>query len=111
MFLFAAEWAERRCLDSGVWEGPPPSDASDAAAAAVALQNDADDMQQGWTNYSQCFLPEIRDLMKRLDSGSGQDAEVIHLRIISILYDQQRVAKEPRISRRIIGRNSPMLLE
>jgi hypothetical protein len=81
LFLFAAEWAERRCLDSGVWEGPPPSDASDAAAAAVALQNDADDMQQqGWTNYSQCFLPEIRDLMKRLDSGSGQDAEVIHLR-------------------------------
>ncbi|XP_046437156.1 PDF receptor-like [Daphnia pulex] len=70
------QWAERRCLDSGVWEGPPPSDASDAAAAAVALQNDADDMQQqGWTNYSQCFLPEIRDLMKRLDSGSGQDAE------------------------------------
>ncbi|EFX90264.1 putative PDF receptor variant 2 [Daphnia pulex] len=70
------QWAERRCLDSGIWEGPPPSDASDAAAAAVALQNDADDMQQqGWTNYSQCFLPEIRDLMKRLDSGSGQDAE------------------------------------
>lgn len=66
------EWAERVCLDSGLWEGPS-ADASEAAAAAML---DAPPQSQGWTNYTQCFLPEIRDLMKKLDSGSRQEAEV-----------------------------------
>ncbi|XP_059351983.1 PDF receptor-like [Daphnia carinata] len=72
------QWAERRCLDSGLWEGPPPTTDGNEAAA-VALLDDHDmtnhQQQQGWTNYSQCFLPEIRDLMNTLDSGSQQDAE------------------------------------
>lgn len=95
-----AEWAERRCLDTGLWEGPPETDVSDAAAAAVALQND-EDVQQGWTNYSQCYLPEIRDLMNTLDEG---DAEVIHLSLFRflllqlsyVIYKREKEAKGPR---------------
>lgn len=37
---------------------------------------DGPSQSQGWTNYTQCFLPEIRDMMKKLDSGSPQEAEV-----------------------------------
>lgn len=65
-----AEWAERRCLESAVWQGPP----LDVTEAAMLDPDPANG--KGWTNYTACYLPETRDMMEQLDSGSPQEAEV-----------------------------------
>lgn len=52
-----------------MWEGPSP-DATDAAMLDDPAKS------EGWTNYNQCFLPEIRDLMNQLYNGTRQEAEV-----------------------------------
>jgi hypothetical protein len=33
-----------------------------------------EDSEKGWTNYTPCFTPEIRDIMRRL--GSEDEAQV-----------------------------------
>lgn len=64
------EWAQRRCLESGLWQGPP----LDVTEAAMLDPDPAN--AKGWTNYTACYLPEMRDMMEQLNSGSPQEAEV-----------------------------------
>lgn len=52
---FVSEFAERRCSEEGRWEG------KHGATSA-----------NGWTNYTNCFTPEVRELMRKL----GSDNEV-----------------------------------
>ena len=65
---FAVEFAERKCLEDGIWESPP----GEIAVTASSLINGSFLDRQGWTNYNNCFLPEIRDLLDKLDSGSAE---------------------------------------
>lgn len=58
-FVSILESAERRCSDEGKWEG----------------KNGASNIQ-GWTNYTNCYLPELLALKKKL----GNDTEVGKLR-------------------------------
>jgi len=62
------KFAERKCLEDGIWESPP----GEIAVTASSLINGSFLDRQGWTNYNNCFLPEIRDLLDKLDSGSAE---------------------------------------
>lgn len=58
IFLNETEFAERRCSDEGKWEGKPGGDPA----------------SNGWTNYTNCYLPEILELLKKL--GNKDESEV-----------------------------------
>lgn len=57
LLIFIAEFAERRCSDEGKWEGKP----------GTAVVNN-----QGWTNYTNCYLPGVLKLLRQL----GNETEV-----------------------------------
>lgn len=63
--------AERRCMDDGLWQEEKPS-------ASLQLEPRPDqsmiDNNIGFTNYTECLLPELRDLMNQI--GTGEDAIV-----------------------------------
>ncbi|CAL4061366.1 unnamed protein product, partial [Meganyctiphanes norvegica] len=51
-------WSYRTCGPGGQWLGRPP-----------------EYLPPGWTNYTLCFIPEIRDLMAKLYKTSQEDAK------------------------------------
>lgn len=53
---FSTEFAVRRCSDQGRWQGRP----------------NMNDSSHGWTNFTNCYLPEVYALLKKL----GNDREV-----------------------------------
>ncbi|XP_063987370.1 PDF receptor-like isoform X2 [Diachasmimorpha longicaudata] len=57
------KFAERRCSEDGRWEGRngTPSER---------------DHPNGWTNYTPCFTPETRLLMRKLNVGNEEAAKV-----------------------------------
>ena len=57
------EFAERKCSDDGRWEDGP------GTAANPSLE--------GYTNYSNCYRPEIFDLMNRLHDNNNTDSIMI----------------------------------
>lgn len=63
------EFAERKCLSTGSWDSGPDT------VTIPSLLKGSDYNSQGWTNYNNCFLPEIRDLLEHVGSGT-QEAEV-----------------------------------
>lgn len=56
MFCHTKEFAVRKCSTEGFWESKPGELGSPT----------------GWTNYSNCYLPEIKSLIDRL----GPEKEV-----------------------------------
>lgn len=58
MFASKTEFAERRCSNAGKWEGKPGGNPS----------------SNGWTNYTNCYLPEVLELLKKL--GNKDESEV-----------------------------------
>lgn len=62
------EFAERRCSSGGKWEGKP----------GASLVNN-----QGWTNYTNCYLPGVLKLLRKL----GNETEVRYAVLISNLGD------------------------
>ena len=72
VLLVAAEFARRYCQEDGMWRGRP----------------DQENSLGGWTNYSDCFIPEVKKLMDQLYSSSGDDAGVSNptaSRIVSLV--------------------------
>lgn len=57
IFFYKTESAFRICSSSGEW-----------------LDRDGETSAIGWTNYSQCLTPEIREIIKKL--GSDEEAQV-----------------------------------
>lgn len=55
------ELVYKRCSIDGTWEGITPNDTS---------------RPSGYTHYNICFLPEIQDLLNKLDSGGLAAREV-----------------------------------
>ncbi|KAF0293772.1 Calcitonin receptor-like protein 1 [Amphibalanus amphitrite] len=54
------KFARRYCLEDGIWRG----------------RTHHETLVGGWTNYSDCFIPEVKKLMDQLYSSSGDDAGV-----------------------------------
>ncbi|XP_066953813.1 PDF receptor-like [Macrobrachium rosenbergii] len=52
--------AYRTCAVDGHWLGKSPDDRTPA----------------GWTNYTACFTPDVRDLLNQLYSGTEEDAQM-----------------------------------
>lgn len=50
--LDSSKFAERRCSSEGKWEGKPGSESL-----------------QGWTNYTNCYLPEVLELLRKLGNS------------------------------------------
>ena len=61
------------CGADGIWEGRIPGDKK--------LNN-----TYGWTNYTHCFPPGIRDLLAILNSQSDFEAEVGIQLIIDVMH-------------------------
>ncbi|KAK3888604.1 hypothetical protein Pcinc_007330 [Petrolisthes cinctipes] len=62
--------AYKTCTAEGRWQGKVPGDEEGAEAG--------DTSQYGWTNYTSCFTPDVRDLLNQLYSGTQEDAQVSH---------------------------------
>ncbi|XP_046397721.1 PDF receptor, partial [Ischnura elegans] len=91
------KFAIKRCGVNGRWEGKTPglggSHADDIAAGAEGIDHGGSlgdgggigsgdggvslgSSGHGWTNYTPCFTPEMRQLLEKLYSGSQDEAEV-----------------------------------
>nr|QKL20129.1 pigment-dispersing factor receptor [Euperipatoides rowelli] len=55
------KYAYRKCSLDGRWEGKSPTDTT---------------MENGWTNYSGCYTPETKELLRDLYSISDDDAKM-----------------------------------
>ena len=62
--------AERRCMDTGYWEGRTLRESSTA----------------GWTNYTPCFIPEMWDLIKKLYATTEEDAKVSYVQLLKSTF-------------------------
>ena len=72
--MYLSEFAQRFCTSDGEWEGRSSSD--------EITENDTE-ATFGWTNYTGCFIPEIRNLMNKLYSKSEKDGQVSFLKAYS----------------------------
>lgn len=57
------QMAHRRCTGEGQWQGR-------------VLDAGPEDPTEGWTNYTMCFIPELRQLMDKLYASSEEDAKL-----------------------------------
>ncbi|CAO1380408.1 unnamed protein product [Diamesa hyperborea] len=56
-----SKYAQRRCSDEGKWEGRD----------GIAHANN----NNGWTNYTPCYVPEVVQLFRKLYSGGGDEVK------------------------------------
>ena len=69
--VFFTESAFRVCSATGLWIN------KDGVTGTA----------EGWTNYTACFIPEVRNLLYQLYSGTEEDAQVSkNLNIVDV-YD------------------------
>ncbi|CAL4107252.1 unnamed protein product, partial [Meganyctiphanes norvegica] len=54
--------AHRRCTSQGMWQSRWPSNPGE--------------VKQGWSNYTRCFIPEMKELMDQLYATSEEDAKL-----------------------------------
>jgi hypothetical protein len=61
--------ASRNCKADGLWQ-----EEEKEPAAALQLDDSSDQSIQnvGYTDYSQCYLPEMRDLLNKLKGHDGK---------------------------------------
>ncbi|XP_064103357.1 PDF receptor-like [Macrobrachium nipponense] len=58
--------AHRRCGPNGIWVGH-------TSVVGEALE---DPVNRGWTNYTMCFVPEVKEFLDKLHSRSEEDAKL-----------------------------------
>lgn len=74
-----AEFAERRCSDSGQWAPMAMGPSPDLTAAAASEFNSSstsvggDHHGGGWTNYTPCYTPELYDLFRRINETGNME--------------------------------------
>ncbi|XP_066939200.1 PDF receptor-like isoform X1 [Macrobrachium rosenbergii] len=59
------QMAHRRCGPNGIWLGQ--------TSVGGALE---DPDNRGWTNYTMCFVPEVKEFLDKLHSSSEEDAKL-----------------------------------
>ncbi|XP_064103356.1 PDF receptor-like [Macrobrachium nipponense] len=60
------QMAHRRCGPNGIWVGH-------TSVVGEALE---DPVNRGWTNYTMCFVPEVKEFLDKLHSRSEEDAKL-----------------------------------